>query len=484
MTTPAHWIDRLAPTLVRLLVIGFLGFCAFVVVGLFYRATLHVGWMRTEGWTAFHAHDFWAGQPMYHPAASLIANNYPPLAYMAIAGLMHVLPDAVFAGRFLSAVAFLLIALLIALLVRRETGDTFAGCFGAGVFMACLFIRAGNFVATNDPQMLAHVPALLALLILLRAGLSPMATITAAALFAISLFIKHNIFALPLAVFLYLLRQDLRSAVLFAAVGLVLSLAGLAICYWGFGPDFIASMLAPRRYTFQAMRTNVESNLGSMVGVLIVAAVMIAVGPRSPLRNLGLIYASAAIVVGVIWSGGEGTGPNLFFDLHIAIGLISGCLVARPNFAGTPRPELFRAWAFVALIVGSLFGPGLWTAKDAAWLPGWITYYQQREADTQDLIRSIARQPGLVLCETPLFCYWAGKTFEVDLFFFTQDIALGRKTDAELRQRIADGGYSAVVLDSINHTGGVARLLPPGVLAAFQPPIRPRTIDPVVVPLR
>src|SRR5215467_2845578 len=62
-----------------------------------------------EGWNAFHATRVAAGGPLYpkQGVMPLLAVNYPPLSFVAIAGLSRLGIDVLYAGRVLSFASFL-----------------------------------------------------------------------------------------------------------------------------------------------------------------------------------------------------------------------------------------------------------------------------------------------------------------------------------------------------------------------------------------
>jgi len=143
-----------------------------------------------EGWNAAHTIALMAGHPLY--PASLMVNNYPPLSFYAVAALATLTSDAVIAGRLLSLLSFLAACCLIAAITRR-LGAGLPGRAAAMVFFAAVLLIASDYVGMNDPQLLGHALQLAALLLLLRGQ-----SLAAAALFAVSLFVKHNLLALQI----------------------------------------------------------------------------------------------------------------------------------------------------------------------------------------------------------------------------------------------------------------------------------------------
>lgn len=450
---------RVMRVITHIAIMVFFLLSAVVIAAYFYRASLHISWMHNEGWNAYHTQSLRAGQALYHRASELATNNYPPLSFFITAAVMKAIPDAVFAGRMIAALSLLGVAGLIGMLVRRDTGETLAGVFAASLFLACLYIRAPHYIAANDPQMLGQAVAMLALTVFLRKAPTSGSVLTAAALFVVSLFIKHNIVALPLAVFLLLAFQDRARAWLFAAAGIVFAGLGLVVCRSGFGPDFVTGLLAGRQYSWQHLRRVSQYALTSMTALLVIAAILPVARPPGRLWRFSLIYVAVAIGVGVISSAGHGTADNVFFELYAAVALSGGCLAARHGWTTMPRRDVFRIWAVFGLILASLSGPGLILAKDAVLLPGWMATQRQREATTLEVVALIARQPGPVLCEVLLPCYWAKRNFEADIFNLEQGILTGQKSETMVRHRIADGYYSAIIRDRLEDSQWLAEML-------------------------
>ena len=95
--------------------------CLVIIGGLFYRSTMLLQRNYNEGWNGFHAASWLHGGPLYYPTSALITNNYPPLSFIAVAWMMHLIPDAVFAGRALADTALIGMAVLIMLILRATS---------------------------------------------------------------------------------------------------------------------------------------------------------------------------------------------------------------------------------------------------------------------------------------------------------------------------------------------------------------------------
>lgn len=176
-------------------IIGLIALTA--VLGLLLRnglaAAAHVPLDPNEGWMAAHVLRLLAGGPLYPQPSSLLVNNYPPLSFYAIAVLTPLTGDAVIAGRLLAFAAFLAACGLLLMVGLRMGARAAAAGLGA-LFFALTLLTASDYVGIADPQMLGHAIQLGALLILLRGRIA-----AAALLLAASLFVKHNLVALPLA---------------------------------------------------------------------------------------------------------------------------------------------------------------------------------------------------------------------------------------------------------------------------------------------
>src|SRR6202012_2252193 len=117
-----------------------------------------------------------------------------------------------------------------------------AGAVAIGTaFFAALLLITSDYVGMDDPQLLGHAMQIAALLLLLRGPL-----LIPALLFAVSLFIKHNLLALPLAAGLWLLLQDRRAGLHFLLWGAAFALAGLVLFQLKFGTSLIGQLMSPR----------------------------------------------------------------------------------------------------------------------------------------------------------------------------------------------------------------------------------------------
>jgi len=420
--------------------------CLVIVGGLFYRSTMLLQRNYNEGWNAFHAASWLHGGPLYYPTSALITNNYPPLSFIAVAWMMHLIPDAVFAGRALADTALIGMAVLIMLILRATARDAVAAVAGGVTFLSYMAINAEGYVGVDDPQFLALAVLLLGFTIKLRLGARPAADVLSALVITIGLFVKHNNIALPVTLGVWLLVFDRAAGLRFIATGIVAGVFGLLAARVAFGPAFITSLLAPRVYSLSLAARQALDWLGPMKPLVVLAAIPVVVFPRDRTALLFGGYLAAALLVGCMVAAGSGTGPNAMYEVVIAAALAIGHLVARLAQPGLLRSVHLRAWVIVAAAFATVVTPDLYAAKDVLMLPSWLAVQRQREAATRQAVRFIASQPGPALCSTPTYCYWAGKPFEVDPFNFGQAVLTRQKPVTELTDRIVAGYYGTIEL--------------------------------------
>ena len=139
----------------------------------------------------------------------------------------------------------------------------------------------------DDPQLLGHALQLAALLLLLRER--PMVS---ALLFAVSLFIKHNLLAMPLASVVWLLLLDRRAGLGFLLWGTAFALAGLVAFQLGFGTSLLGQLASPRLSSF----ANLTTAAGHLWWMILPGIAIAGLWPdRSAL--LCTLYAAAALTL-------------------------------------------------------------------------------------------------------------------------------------------------------------------------------------------
>ncbi len=449
------------PWVEQVLLAGYALMTAIFLTALLYRATLYVSHNANEGWNAAHATAFFNGQPLYHTTGALLTNNYPPLSFILTALLLPVVPDAVFAGRLLAVAAFLVVAVLIFLILRSARCDRAAAFLGSLVFVACMAVNFPNYVGTDDPQMLAHAVLLTGLRLLVPFPRRPTSIVAAAALMTAGLFIKHNPIAVPVTSAIWLCLFFPAAGARFLFSGLLFGLTGIGICRMGFGSDFLTSMMAPREYWFGKSWRDTLSLPPGLPFFVYAGTFSALLDRRNPFAVFLGLYLIVAVLVGVVAACGVGVSENAFFDVVIGGSLASGHLLAQTRrMAAWPG---LRIWALCSLASAAVVGPGMVTAKDMLQFPAWAANERQRSREAIAVVAVLAAQTGPVICETAVFCFWAGKGVELDRFNFAQAVRKGAATDAPVIARLNRTAYAAVARDVPEKPGG----LTPGMLDAI-----------------
>ena len=124
---------------------------------------------------------------------------------------------AVFAGRLVSLTAFFFVLWGIFAAAVRLGCTRSEGAFAALLF-ALGMLSFTDYVAMNDPQMLAHALATGGFLILLKAPRTGRRIGAAALLFVLAFFVKHNVAVMAAAMLLWLFFADRKAALRLAGV--------------------------------------------------------------------------------------------------------------------------------------------------------------------------------------------------------------------------------------------------------------------------
>jgi hypothetical protein len=381
-----------------------------------------------EGWNAAHALAAMAGGALYPPPANLMVNNYPPLSFYIVGSLARLTGDAVVAGRIVSLLSFLACGYGIALVLRHMACGV-RGRLLAVLFFAATLLIASDYVAMDDPQLLGHAIQLAALLLLLREKV-----FAAALLFTVSLFLKHNLLALPLAAGSWLLLRDRRAALRFVLCGVAAVLLGLILFRLAYGTNLLAQLASPRLVSMANLRFAVMHLWWAVLPLAVLVTL------RGSWKGFCFLYAAAALLLGLFFSAGDGVDANAFFDLVLACSLALGLAAerGRPFFAAlsaVPLP-LFLAVNFA--------DNNFFFTRDFA-------------AQSARDIALVKSRPGPALCDQLSLCLWAGKGAEVDVFNVGEQIKTGARDPAPLAQMIAARRFAVLQLVDLDALGPTVR---------------------------
>jgi hypothetical protein len=403
---------------------------ALVVLALLVRNILaipaHVPLDPNEGWNAAHALAAMAGRALYPPPDALMVNNYPPLSFYAIGAVARHGAGAIIAGRWVSIAAYLATVACIAAVLRRMECRTRAVALGA-VYFAALLLVTSDYVGMDDPQLLGHAVQLGALLLLLRDRI-----LVPALLFALALFIKHNLLAMPLAAGLWLMAQDRRTGMVFLLWLLAFALSGLILFQLELGTSLVEQLMSPRLYSL----ANLGTAASHLWWALLPGLAMTGLWPDR-YSLFCSIYAGTALILGLVFAAGDGVDANAFFDLGIALSLALGLAVQRGRW------PIFAAASAVPLLIYLAL-----TFRDNNY------FFTRKFAQQSDRdIAFLKSRPGPALCDQLSLCLWAGKGADVDAFNVGEAIKARARDPAPLTAMIAHHRFGSLQLIDMDGLG-------------------------------
>ena len=409
-------------------------------IGPVYRGTFMAEIDNCEGWIAYHVDSVLSGRPLYPSAERLVTNNYPPLFFYLDAALARVIGNSIYAGRILSYAGLLAISIGVWAVLRRLGVRPLFAFASATAYFATMCRLFDSKVAVNDPQLVAHAVMILGLWCFLREREARRPWfVLSAALMATAGFFKHNLFAVPVAVFLTLWREDRRNAARFALLGTALVAIGFAFCAVGYGGDFAYNLFSPRPYHFLRGVKALEDLHRVVVQFVLWVwfATRVRDGERGRIVNT---LCLAALVESFIVRGGDEVDKNAGFDLVIALHLALGVALEHTG-------ELRVAWlrqagvatvVFAALTIRLLFGEHM-DSFNVVYDPAMARWYASAERATAEEAARIREIPGPVYCGSPFLCYLAGKPFAVDAVNLGFRIGTGRMSCDVVDRQLESG---------------------------------------------
>jgi hypothetical protein len=400
-----------------------------------------------EGWNVYNALAAMQHQPLYYPKYGWTTVDYPVLSFYFVGYISHFTGDYLLTGRLISLIALLLSCVLVGLIVKKLTGGwkpaLFAGAFCLGLFCS----RATDYVATDDPQMFAHVFFLSGLWLYLggRPSTGRIAGITS--LFALGGNIKHSPLPACLAVFSDLFMTSKSKALQFALFGLFLLAVSIAFNIRVGGPFFISQLMLSTTYSFAKLR-DAFFTLHSPLGLPLTFSAFWSLWQlRNPQARTISLYFFWSVLTCLAFGGGSGVGDNAHFDIFFAMSIITGAWLDLLWKAPIPSFGKGGRWRFLVPVLLYLCVAFAFVSQGVK-LRNDFTLLSMRERAYIREVSFLVEHPGPAICESLIMCYDAGKPFIFDPFNATRLVRLGKLDSKEIVQRIAAREYAAFQLDT------------------------------------
>lgn len=407
---------------------------AYVVPSLEASFRHHYQRNYNEGWNTYRIAAVSGGRDLYGAPPGLTPTNYPPVSFYMAGGLTGLGLTPLMAGRVLATVGFLATGAMIAWLVLFLSSSAYAACLVSLLFALSVALIAPDYVALNDPQMIAHAIVLAGLALALGQPSEVKYQIAGGLIVCIGLFTKHNIIALPAAYVLWLAYcRRWRPAVAFCGAGCIAALALIVVIRAVDGPYLFEHLANSRRYSLgkAVLQT---STLLAPLGILIVAGLGSLYAIREPRQRMLMTAAVAcAAVVGIGAAGGFGVWVNTYFELIITLCVATGAGVA----ALADRVRHVHAIAAMAFVL-------TFTLHFPARVGG--NYLPKAKAH-DEAVSYLASTAGPAICENLLMCFEAGKPLVYDMFNGNELFATGRQSETAFLDSLKRGHFAAIQLN-------------------------------------
>jgi hypothetical protein len=413
------------------------------------RVPAHMEINYNEGWNAYNQQRAANGEALYGKAPLYFYTNYPPLSFHLIGLLGKLTGDLTLTGRWVSLVSFFAVAALLGLTVRRLTGLKRAGAYAALCFAILVAALRPDRIGMNDPHLLGMAFGALGLYWLVCDPHSARWLSLSAAAFAVSIFTKQSLVAIPAAVAIYLFLDSRSAFRIWLTAAVVTSVVLLGLTFAVDGRHFLEHMALPRSSAFALFWKHVSTYLLlSSIAIAGAVAWCYCAAAKGVAR---LLVWMLALTNGVaLWfATGAGVDENILFDPIVAIALIAG--VAAPwaigRLAKSRMPVLL---ATVLLLAPFLAAAGRLVTRSYPYDLRVSAMRPQLEAEFTGLVQLVQAQNGDALCESLLVCFEAGKPEVYDPYLVTQLLSTGKVREADILRLIEDRHFSVVQTDTIS----------------------------------
>ena len=394
--------------------------------------------------------------PLYPSPNQLITNNYPPLSFYIVGAFGRLIGDPILAGRLLSLLAVAMIAVSVALVIRRLGGNRAGAGIGALYFVATMSRGFDSYVGMNDPQLLAQAVMTFGFLAFLGATARDRGYMAPILVMVIAGFIKHNIIAMPLTAFVWLTVRRPHQIVKCVALAVVAVVIGFAACFAIFGPDFFTNMLCPRSYSFRPALDAVGRLRWVAIGLAAWACVAWTrhTEPGVQLCNL---FIGIALAVFFLQKAGSGVADNAAFDLVIAASICVGFVFAHARFlplADRVGSDVLQIALVTAICVWLVAARSFLAIKSfqpvrLVFDPGFQVEIAAREKAMADSVASVRATPGNVSSST-FVSYRSGKPFVVDAFNANERIKAGALPQDAITRNVIRGTLTVEETDPLS----------------------------------
>ncbi|MBE7213233.1 MAG: hypothetical protein INR65_19640, partial [Gluconacetobacter diazotrophicus] len=370
--------------------------------------------------------------------------------------------DQIVAGRLVATVALVAVTALVGVILRRTGAPMRWALVFALLFLLYNLFFFAQYVAVDNPQWLAQAIMLSSVPLLLRADATMpgrRSVVACAALMVLAGLCKHNLFALPLAVAIWLLRRDRVAFAAWCGASAACAAVGCSVLFlvWG-GAAFTEILGFTRTFSAATFRSGLTttSSLSALIGV---GATALHWRNRHPGTELLALFASFGVLFGLGQRLGNGVNVNAQFDALIGLTLLCGTVLGGGAGGVLRRPlgPAARAALLFALLVPPLIAaPGRVTRAAGA-----LALLPRETAEWNAAITAVRDTKGPVLCEYLAVCFWANKPEELDFFAYGEKLRSGRDP-GRLAAFIADRKASLIVVDrGRKYRNGDGRLPPP-----------------------
>jgi Dolichyl-phosphate-mannose-protein mannosyltransferase len=405
-----------------------------------------------EGWNTYLQRTAAAGGRVYGNPPVYVFAAYPPISFHLVGALGKLMGSMVVAGRCVSAASFFAVAVLLGLTVRRLTGVGRCGIYAGLTFLIFIAMFAPERIAMDDPHLPGMAFGALGLYCFVRAPFRTRWLCLSAAAFAVSLFTKQSLVAIPAAIAVYLFFHSRKALIAWLAAALAISAMLLALTFAIDGPHFLEHFAFSRAYSVPHIWENFGGYILYFQTSIALAVVWLFFAPRKGLAPFLVWSFLLSHLIATWFAGGDGVARNILFDPVVSLVLIAGVLApyAAHFSARSPWPEpllaallLFPFLGLSAPLLGGRIGLDMsqWRGRRA------------KEAEFARVVDFVKSRPGDALCEIPLVCYEAGKPERYDAYTLGELVKTGKMPEAELLRLLRERRLAVVQMELLNPGG-------------------------------